>query len=202
MLMNYVSGNKFVVAMQVTVEDENTLVIRSNGKRKREDGEEEGCKYLRLERRAPQKLSRKFRLPENANVGAISAKCENGVLTVVVEKLPPPPKPKTVEVSISWSRLTLACLWFAVILGFWALGFRFLVALLRRFLCFEWLLPFRECWFVLLYTTKSWLLRVQKQQVLCMSRFCLLVWNVWIVNNTARLVLKKDLMGNHFLYGK
>lgn len=82
------------------VEDENTLVIRSGGKRKREDGEE-GCKYLRLERRAPKKLLRKFKLPENANVSAITAKCENGVLTVVVEKLPPPPKSKTVEVTIS-----------------------------------------------------------------------------------------------------
>ncbi|KAL0009727.1 hypothetical protein SO802_004835 [Lithocarpus litseifolius] len=87
--------------IQVMVEDENTLVIRSSGKRKREDGEEEGCKYLRLERRAPQKLLRKFSLPENANVSAITAKCENGVLTVVVGKLPPPPKSKTVEVTIS-----------------------------------------------------------------------------------------------------
>ncbi|XP_015902194.1 17.4 kDa class III heat shock protein [Ziziphus jujuba] len=87
--------------IQVTVEDESTLVIRSGGKRKREEGEEEGCKYLRLERRPPKKLLRKFRLPENANVSAITAKCENGVLTVVVEKLPPPPKPKTVEVTIS-----------------------------------------------------------------------------------------------------
>lgn len=86
---------------QVTVEDENTLVVRSGGKRKREEGEEEGCKYLRLERRTPQKLLRKFRLPENVNVSAISAKCENGVLTLVVEKLPPPPKSKTVEVTIS-----------------------------------------------------------------------------------------------------
>ncbi|KAG2728555.1 hypothetical protein I3760_01G211000 [Carya illinoinensis] len=86
--------------IQVTVEDENTLVIRSGGKRKREDGEE-GCKYLRLERRVPQKLLRKFRLPENANVSAITAKCENGVLTVVVEKLPPANKPKTVEVTVS-----------------------------------------------------------------------------------------------------
>lgn len=77
------------------------MVIRSNGKRKREDGEEEGCKYIRLERRVPQKLLRKFKLPEDANVSAISAKCENGVLTIVVEKLPPPPKPKTVEVAIS-----------------------------------------------------------------------------------------------------
>ncbi|KAL5062581.1 hypothetical protein RYX36_024318 [Vicia faba] len=87
--------------IQVTVEEENTLVIKSNGKRKREDGEEEGCKYLRLERRAPQKMVRKFRLPENANVSAITAKCENGVLTVVVEKQTPPPKSKTVEVAIA-----------------------------------------------------------------------------------------------------
>lgn len=83
------------------MEDGNTLVIRSNGKRKREDGEEEGCKYIRLERRAPQKLLRKFRLPENSNVSAITAKCEYGVLTVTVEKHPPPPKSKTVEISIS-----------------------------------------------------------------------------------------------------
>lgn len=76
------------------------MVIRSNGKRKREDGEEEGCKYIRLERRVPQKLLRKFKLPEDANVSAISAKCENGVLTIVVEKLPSPAKPKTVEVAI------------------------------------------------------------------------------------------------------
>ncbi|CAK9144658.1 unnamed protein product [Ilex paraguariensis] len=87
--------------IQVTVEDENTLVIRSNGKRKREDGADEGCKYIRLERRPPQNLLRKFRLPENCNPSAITAKCENGVLTVFVEKLPPPPKSKTVEVAIS-----------------------------------------------------------------------------------------------------
>ncbi|GMI91747.1 hypothetical protein like AT1G54050 [Hibiscus trionum] len=87
--------------IQVTVEDENTLVIKSGGKRKREEVEEEGCKYIRLERKAAQKLMRKFRLPENADVSAITAKCENGVLTVVVQKLPPPPKPKTVEVAIA-----------------------------------------------------------------------------------------------------
>nr|TKR91964.1 hypothetical protein D5086_0000219020 [Populus alba] len=76
----------------VTVEDENTLVIKSAGKRKREDGDEEGCKYIRLERKPPQMLLRKFRLPENAIVSsAITAKCETGVLPVVVEKHPPPP---------------------------------------------------------------------------------------------------------------
>ncbi|KAJ1408289.1 HSP20-like chaperone [Sesbania bispinosa] len=87
--------------IQVTVEDENTLVIRSNGKRKRQDAEDESCKYLRLERRTPQNLLRKFRLPENANVSAITAKCENGVLTVTIEKHPPPQKSKTVQVAIA-----------------------------------------------------------------------------------------------------
>ncbi|KAK9101603.1 hypothetical protein Scep_025033 [Stephania cephalantha] len=88
--------------IQVTVEEENTLVIKSNGKRKREEGEEEGCKYVRLERRGSTKFVRKFRLPENSNAAsAITAKCENGVLTVTVEKLPPPQKPKTVQVAIS-----------------------------------------------------------------------------------------------------
>ncbi|KAK4349780.1 hypothetical protein RND71_029093 [Anisodus tanguticus] len=87
--------------IQVTVEDENTLVIRSNGKRKREESEEEGCKYVRMERKPTHKLMRKFRLPDNSNVSAITAKYENGVLTVTVEKLPPPPKSKTVEVAIS-----------------------------------------------------------------------------------------------------
>ncbi|KAH7846821.1 hypothetical protein Vadar_018563 [Vaccinium darrowii] len=49
----------------VVVEEDNTLVIRSNGKRKREDGNQEDCKYIRLERRASQKLVRKFCLPED-----------------------------------------------------------------------------------------------------------------------------------------
>ncbi|MCL7043954.1 hypothetical protein MKW94_015603 [Papaver nudicaule] len=69
-----------------------------------EEMEGESCKYIRLERRVyPKKFTRKFRLPDNSNVSAISAKCENGVLTVKVEKkLPPPPaKPsvKTVEIT-------------------------------------------------------------------------------------------------------
>lgn len=86
---------------QVTLEDDKTMVIKNNGKRKREDGEEEVCKYLRWERKAAPKFLRKFRLPESCNTSAISARCENGVLTVTVEKPPPPPKAKTVEVAIS-----------------------------------------------------------------------------------------------------
>ncbi|XP_071717411.1 17.4 kDa class III heat shock protein [Rutidosis leptorrhynchoides] len=103
--------NEFIIYMdvpglsksdiQVTVEEENLLVVKSNGKRKRNEEEDEGCKYLRLERRPPQNLMRKFRLPESCDVAAISAKCENGVLSVVVKKLPPPPKSKTVQVTIN-----------------------------------------------------------------------------------------------------
>ncbi|KAK9756039.1 hypothetical protein RND81_01G068900 [Saponaria officinalis] len=86
--------------IQVQVEDENVIVIRSNGKRKRDDADEKGCRYLKLERSAVQKMMRKFRLPQDADVGSISAKCENGVLTVTVAKVPPS-KPKTVQVAVS-----------------------------------------------------------------------------------------------------
>uniref|UniRef100_A0A803LDJ5 SHSP domain-containing protein n=1 Tax=Chenopodium quinoa TaxID=63459 RepID=A0A803LDJ5_CHEQI len=46
------------------------------------------------------KMMRKFRLPQDADASTISAKCENGVLTVTVKKIPPS-KPKTVQVAIS-----------------------------------------------------------------------------------------------------
>lgn len=86
--------------MKVTLEEGKVLVIKSNGKRKREE-EEEGSKYLKLERRAPLKLARKFKLLDDSNADAISARCENGVLSVVVPKLPPPEKKtKTVQVKI------------------------------------------------------------------------------------------------------
>ncbi|KAI6679905.1 hypothetical protein NL676_033786 [Syzygium grande] len=85
--------------IKVQVEDDNVLVI--SGERKREE-EKEGAKYLRMERRVG-KFMRKFTLPENANTEAVSAACCDGVLTVTVEKLPPPEpkKPKTVEVKVA-----------------------------------------------------------------------------------------------------
>ncbi|KAM1012892.1 hypothetical protein ACFX13_043669 [Malus domestica] len=84
--------------IKVQVEDDNVLLI--SGERKREE-EKEGAKYVRMERRVG-KFMRKFVLPENANVDAISAVCQDGVLTVTVQKLPPPEpkKPKTIEVKI------------------------------------------------------------------------------------------------------
>ncbi|CAL0305226.1 unnamed protein product [Lupinus luteus] len=85
--------------IKVEVEDDNVLLI--SGERKREE-EKEGVKYLRMERRVG-KFMRKFVLPENANTDAVSAVCQDGVLTVTVQKLPPPQpkKPKTIEVKVA-----------------------------------------------------------------------------------------------------
>ena len=84
--------------IKVQVEDDNLLVI--SGECKREDDKD--GKYLRMERRVG-KFMRKFALPENANAIAIAAACQDGVLTVTVQKLPPPEpkKPKTIEVKIA-----------------------------------------------------------------------------------------------------
>uniref|UniRef100_A0A7N0V236 SHSP domain-containing protein n=1 Tax=Kalanchoe fedtschenkoi TaxID=63787 RepID=A0A7N0V236_KALFE len=72
--------------IKVQVENENVL--------------EEGVKYVRMERWG--KFMRKFTLQENANTDGITAVVQDGVLTVTVEKLPPPEpkKPKTIEVKI------------------------------------------------------------------------------------------------------
>ncbi|KAJ8900394.1 hypothetical protein K2173_025034 [Erythroxylum novogranatense] len=74
----------------------------SSGERKREENKEQDIKYLRMERRIG-KFMRKFVLPENANTDSISAVCQDGVLTVTVNKVPPPEpkKPKTIEVKIA-----------------------------------------------------------------------------------------------------
>lgn len=85
--------------IKVQVEEDNLLLI--SGERKREE-EKEGVKYVRMERRMG-KFMRKFGLPENANVEKISALCQDGVLTVTLEKLPPPEpkKPKTIQVNVA-----------------------------------------------------------------------------------------------------
>ncbi|CAN6847524.1 unnamed protein product, partial [Brassica oleracea] len=86
--------------IKVQVENENVLVV--SGERQRENKESEGVKYVRMERRIG-KFMRKFQLPENADLEKISAVCNDGVLKVTVEKLPPPEpkKPKTIQVGLS-----------------------------------------------------------------------------------------------------
>lgn len=89
--------------IQVYVEEEKLLVIKcQGGKRKREAVEdEEGCKYLRMERKRSPKFARKFTLPGDANVEGISASCVDGVLTVTVPRIPPAMKFKTIQVSVN-----------------------------------------------------------------------------------------------------
>ncbi|KAI3994264.1 hypothetical protein MKX01_012521 [Papaver californicum] len=86
--------------IKVQVEDDNVLVV--TGMRRREDEmEKKEVKYVRMERRIG-KFMRKFILPENANIDAISAICIDGILTITVQKLPPPEpqKPRTIEVRV------------------------------------------------------------------------------------------------------
>ncbi|CAL9182941.1 unnamed protein product [Musa hybrid cultivar] len=85
--------------MKVQVEDDNTLVI--SGRRRRARSKE--AKYQRMERRMG-KFMRKFPLPEDADLDAITAALQDGVLAVRVGKKPPP-EPKTIEVKVggpSW----------------------------------------------------------------------------------------------------
>ncbi|KAI3468085.1 hypothetical protein Pfo_024748 [Paulownia fortunei] len=84
--------------IKVHLEDDNVLVV--SGERRRRE-KEEGVKYLRMERRFG-KLLKKFVLPENAYKEKVSAVCEDGVLTVTVDKSPPPQpkKPKVIEVKV------------------------------------------------------------------------------------------------------
>nr|GMD87388.1 17.9 kDa class II heat shock protein-like [Ipomoea batatas] len=81
--------------IKVQMDEKNVLSI--SGERKREMKEREGTKYVRMERRMG-KLMRKFVLPENSNKEKITAVCEDGVMTVTVEKLW---KPRTNEVKIA-----------------------------------------------------------------------------------------------------
>ena len=108
-IKEYAHAYAFVIDMpglksgdiKVQVEDDNVLVI--SGERKREKEEREGGgKYVRMERRVG-KFMRKFVLPENADVEGVSAVCQDGVLTVTVQKKAPPQpkKPKTIEVKIA-----------------------------------------------------------------------------------------------------
>ncbi|VVB14190.1 unnamed protein product [Arabis nemorensis] len=86
--------------IKVQIENENVLVV--SGERQRENKENDGVKYVRMERRMG-KFMRKFLLPENADLDKISAVCHDGVLKVTVQKLPPPEpkKPKTIQVQVA-----------------------------------------------------------------------------------------------------
>ncbi|GAY37468.1 hypothetical protein CUMW_029220 [Citrus unshiu] len=105
-VMEYPNSYVFIVdrikasEIKVQVENENVLVVSRERKRDpKEKDNKDSVKYVRMERRFG-KFMRKFVLPDNANVDKISALCLDGVLTVTVEKVPPP-QPKTIQVQVA-----------------------------------------------------------------------------------------------------
>jgi len=81
--------------VKVTI-DENVITI--SGERRKE-AERKDEKVHRVESFYG-RFSRSFRLPEDADVGAVQAESRNGVLKVRVPKLPAQ-KPRTVEVQVN-----------------------------------------------------------------------------------------------------
>ena len=86
--------------VKVTVNEENILNIKGEKKpeAKPEGGYCESC-YVRVERNYGS-FMRSFMLPENINADSISAKFENGVLNITLEKKEPE-KPKEIKVDIA-----------------------------------------------------------------------------------------------------
>ncbi|XP_024528439.1 16.9 kDa class I heat shock protein 3-like [Selaginella moellendorffii] len=79
--------------VKISMEDGRTLQI--SGERKKHESDESD-KWHRVERSHGSFL-RKFRLPESANVEAIKATVEHGVLTVTIPKIPKP-QPRTIQI--------------------------------------------------------------------------------------------------------
>jgi len=84
--------------VKVTINDDNILVIKGEKKRefKTEDKERN---FIRVER-SYGSFQRSFMLPDNVKKDNVSAKFENGVLTITLEKIEPEP-PKQIEIPIS-----------------------------------------------------------------------------------------------------
>ncbi|KAI5079665.1 hypothetical protein GOP47_0005144 [Adiantum capillus-veneris] len=87
---------------EVKVQVENDSILKISGERRREECEECEIKYIRVERQAG-RFTRKFNLPANADLENITAACQDGLLSVVVPKNPPPEqrRPKNFDVKIA-----------------------------------------------------------------------------------------------------
>ena len=81
--------------VKITVNDDNVLIIK--GEKKREEVVEDKT-FIRVERNYGS-FSRSFMLPDNVKTDSISAKYENGILSLTLEKIEPV-KPKEVNVEI------------------------------------------------------------------------------------------------------
>lgn len=81
--------------VKISVNDENVLTIK--GEKKRSE-KQENLMFHRTERYFGN-FSRSFFLPDNLNKDNITAKFENGILTLIVPKVEPA-QPKEVEINI------------------------------------------------------------------------------------------------------
>ncbi|KAL6278264.1 hypothetical protein ACE6H2_021865 [Prunus campanulata] len=75
--------------IKVQVEENNNVLVLSRERRREKEIEESGVKYVRMKRRIGKSI-RKFVLPKNANLDAISAEAENGVLASDPDLFSPP----------------------------------------------------------------------------------------------------------------
>lgn len=83
--------------VKLSINDENVLVIKGFKKKKENEQDQEASK-VRVERTFGD-FMRSFMLPDNINTDSISARFENGVLEVKLEKKEPE-KPKEKEINI------------------------------------------------------------------------------------------------------
>ncbi|CAM6011829.1 unnamed protein product [Sphagnum compactum] len=92
----------------IKVQVENDNVLKISGERKRDEFvTDTEIKYVRVERSAG-KFMRKFNLPANANLDNITAACQDGLLTIIVPKHPPPDinRPRTFDVPVGSASLS------------------------------------------------------------------------------------------------
>lgn len=86
--------------IKLTINDDNVLIIKGEKKREvKTEQKDEAFSFIRMERSFGE-FSRSFILPENVKKDSVSAKFENGILGVTLEKIEPE-KPKEIEVSIA-----------------------------------------------------------------------------------------------------